>query len=516
MTGSNSWNDVLVSVNHLCEDIHSILEQLALSLDTSDNVLEFLTSQAELLILLVRQVSRRPAHPVCIPVVRRSAHALRVLGDIKPSESRVKTMVKFSLTLLLSIEYCDSGMDGETRSEYNEDLAELSNLCLGHLPVLCHCVMIPELCSVSLASMDLILRKFLTPCTWIPLVKEHLHLRYLVQRLLDKNSYVSSSIVLKFFLTLARVRMGAEMLLTAGFLSSLRVLFGNMVSEMSSSVINFERDASDKSEKPGQLWGLGLAIVTAIIHSLGDYSPCIDIVNHEMLYFFLGKGNLFSYYLDTHGFPSDDLDKKRYRAQKIPTSLKALEETEQTLTLMCALAKHRNSWIKAMKEIDSELREKCIHLLAFISRGINRYGESSGRISPFLCPPELKEEFNCSKKPSTLNSKYGWFALTPACCVSKSNVSAVSTALVVKDRDGEIAQPTSASDFSDAVALQIYRTAFLLLKFLCLQAESASKRSEEVGFVDLEHFPELPMPEILHGLQALQNSPMHINWLFSW
>ncbi|XP_034903355.1 uncharacterized protein [Populus alba] len=51
------------------------------------------------------------------------------------------------------------------------------------------------------------------------------------------------------------------------------------------------------------------------------------------------------------------------------------------------------------------------------------------------------------------------------------------------------------------VALHIYRISFLLLKYLCMETEGAAKRSEEVGFADLTQIPELPMLEILHGLQ---------------
>lgn len=498
MLRSSSRDDVLTSINNLCEDIRLTLEQLALSLDASKNVLEFLSSQAELLLFLFRRMSKAPSYPVCVAALRTSAHALRVLGNLNLSDSRVKTMLVFSLTLLLSLEYCNSGMSGVTKSEFSEDLSEVSNLSLSLLPILCHCLMIPQLCAVSLASMDLIMRKFLTHNTWIPIIKEHLHPQYVIQRLQDKNSSVSSLVILKFLLTLAQVRVGAEILVGGGFFYSLRILFDSMVRGTSSSVINSGRDSvSDKSEKPRELWGLGLAVVTAIMHSLADCSPCIGIMNREMPYF-CGSGNLFSYHLDNCGFFLDYPDKKSHRPQKTWTSLSSLEETEHTLTLMCTLARLHGSWVKSMEEVGSQLREKCIHILAFISRGINRSSESA----TFLCPPESKEEVDCSKKPSIINSKSGWFSITPICCVLKSDVSDVSTALAVRDNVGEI-RTTSASNFSDIVSLQIYRTAFLLMKFLCLQAENAAKRAEEVGFVDLAHFPELPMPEILHGLQVV-------------
>ncbi|OMO92843.1 hypothetical protein COLO4_17262 [Corchorus olitorius] len=181
----------------------------------------------------------------------------------------------------------------------------------------------------------------------------------------------------------------------------------------------------------------------------------------------------------------------------------SLSETEQTLNLMCVLARHWRSWVKAMKDMDSQLREMSIHLLAFISRGNLRFGEASSRIAPLLCPPMLKHEIDCCKKPSFVNSKNGWFALSPLGCVSKPKISGISTttALVIKDQATENSNHVSQTYFSDLVAIQIYRITFLLLKFLCLQAEGAAKRAEELEYVDLSRFPELPMPEILHGIQ---------------
>ncbi|KAB2602437.1 nucleoporin NUP188-like protein [Pyrus ussuriensis x Pyrus communis] len=149
----------------------------------------------------------------------------------------------------------------------------------------------------------------------------------------------------------------------------------------------------------------------------------------------------------------------------------------------------------------------CILVLktsAFISRGTQWLGEPSSLSAPLLCPSVLKEEFDGWKKPSFMNSKSGWFALSALSCVSKpkfSTIPTTSTALVIKTQATVNGSHISQSYFSDSIALQIYRITFLLLKFLSLQAEGAARREEEVGFVDLDHFPELPMPEILLGLQ---------------
>ncbi|CAB4263694.1 unnamed protein product [Prunus armeniaca] len=133
--------------------------------------------------------------------------------------------------------------------------------------------------------------------------------------------------------------------------------------------------------------------------------------------------------------------------------------------------------------MDSQLREKSIHLLAFIRRGTQHLGESSSLNAPLVCPPILKEEFNGCKKPSSVDSSSAWFALSPFSCVSKPKFSAVSTttALAIKTQSTE--NSVSQSYLSDTIVLQIYIITFLLLKFLCLQAEGAARRAEEVGIV---------------------------------
>nr|KYP39665.1 hypothetical protein KK1_039024 [Cajanus cajan] len=259
--------------------------------------------------------------------------------------------------------------------------------------------------------------------------------------------------------------------------------------------------SSEKLVVPRDIWAIGLAVVTAMVKSLGDNSSGTAIVDSMIPYIFSEKAQLIFSSLNALDFPSHDHDKKRPRAQRPLISLATLKETEHTLMLMCELAKHWNSWIKAIRNVDRQLREKCIHLLAFISRGSQRLGELSSKNAPLLCPPTVKEDLEICLKPSYVNSRNGWFALSPLGCVPKLKISSFSTALSTYDQVTESTAPVPKTCFSDTVALQVYRIAFLLLKFLCLQTEGAAKRAEEVGFVDLAHFPELPMPEILHGLQ---------------
>ncbi|XP_068323187.1 uncharacterized protein [Pyrus communis] len=466
---------VFSCIDHICLSFHNTVESLAPVPSASEDIFHFLAAQAESLLYFMM-------------------FWLKALSDFRalvtrPSVMGVDTVVKLLLMLLLSaVEFSCHKLHlvGARDIVSVEDMAKISNVSLGLLPV----IATAEHGILSLTTMDLILRNFLTPNTWFPIIENHLQLQHVILKLQNKNFLESVPVIMKFFMTLARVRQGAEMLINYGFLSSLRFLNSS--------------SSSEKLEKPEQIWGLGLAVITAMVESLGDSSACSNLVENVIPYFFSEKDYMISYYLSAPDFPSDDHDKKRPWAQQRQTSLTDLKETEHTLMLMCVLAKYWNSWVKSMKELDSQLREKSIHLLAFISRGTQRLGEPSSLIAPLLCPSVLKEEFDGWKKPSFINSKSRWFALSALSCVSKpkfSTIPTTSTALVIKTQATVNGSHISLSYFSDSIALQIYRITFLLLKFLSLQAEGAARREEEVGFVDLDHFPELPMPEILHGLQ---------------
>ncbi|KAG6709285.1 hypothetical protein I3842_06G125100 [Carya illinoinensis] len=506
--GAKIHDQVFLScIDHICQCFCATVESLVPILDGSDDILCFLNGQVELLLHIVRSAYESLSLHARVLVLKTLGSGLKVLSDLRRSVMGVNTTMKLLLTLLLStVEFTclSTRIDGATDMESVKDSAEISNATIPLLPILCNCTTRAEHCTLSLMTMDFILRSLLMPNTWFPIIQHHLQLQNLILKLQDKNSFASIPIILKFFLTLAQVRGGAEMLLNSGFFSSLRVLFAESADGRLFSLINSEgnvSNSSDKIEKPQHIWGLGLSVVTAIIQSLGDRSTGSDIVDKMIPYFFSEKAYMIFYHLNAPDFPSDDPNKKRPRAQRTQTSFAALQETEHTLMLMCVLAKHWNSWVKSMKEMDSQLREKSIHLLAFISRGTQRHGEASSRGAPLLCPPTLKEEFDYCKKASVIKSRSGWFALSPLGCVSKHKFTAVSTALTIKDQAYENNDVVSQTYFSDAIALMIYRIAFLILKFLCLQAEGAAKRAEELGFVDLAHFPELPMPEILHGLQ---------------
>ncbi|KAL0739663.1 hypothetical protein Bca4012_015873 [Brassica carinata] len=495
----------LSSIAEVCKKFSTRVDSLASLWDGPKVVFDILTAQADLLSRLLKSAKKKLPLSVCALVLRNVGPGLKILGSLRHSNAILKKTVNLLLeVLLLVVGFGSNQNSSEIEHMPAKDLAEISDATIGLLPLLCNFMGNPEYLTLCLTTVDLILRNFLTPETWFPIIQSHLRLQHVILQLQDKKSSASVSAIMKFFLTIAQVHDGAQMLLNSGFFSTLRALFIDLPDGISSLVSENEKGGLlDKKENPQHIWGIGLAVVTAMVNSLGSVSVGADIVESVISYFFSEKGYMISYYLSAPDFPSGDREKVRPRTQRTWTSLAYLRETEHTLLLMCALASHWRSWVKIMKEMDSPLREMTIHLLAFISKGAQRLGESHITTSHLLCPPVVKEEFDSCKRQPVINSKHGWFALAPLVCVGKPKLGAVSisTALVVRGQTTEQPRSVPPSHFTDSVAVQIYRVASLLLNFLCLQAEGVVKRAEEVGYVDLAHFPELPEPEILHGLQ---------------
>ncbi|XP_073292764.1 uncharacterized protein [Primulina huaijiensis] len=491
---------VLSCINHICQCLHAMLESLTDVPDTDEDGLTILTAQAELLLLLTRSTSNDFPRSAFVAIVKTSGYGLKVLCSYRKSVGVIRGKKVFLTLILTSVELNFKDL----RSGPVEVSPEESNASLRLLPVLCDCIEHKDCCTLSLTAIDFILGSFSIPGTWFPVIQKHFPLQHIVQKLRDMISSKTASVILKFLLNFARVREGAEMLLNAGVVASLRMLLSDCSGGVSFPVVQCTSfsNISDKTEKPQPIWGLSLAVLASVIQSL-ENSSSASIVDYVLSSILVDKAPLILLYLSAPDFPFEGHEKKRARASKSTITLHELDETQNTMTLICILARHRNSWNKALKNIDSQLREKIIHFLAFISRATQRPGESLRRDSLLLCHPVLKEEFEWYNEPSFINSRNGWFAMSALGCELNHKFPALSSKniLVVRDQSGDKADIAPQTHFSDLIAIEIYKIAFLLLKFLCIQAESASRTAEEVGFVDLAHFPELPMPDILRGLQ---------------
>ncbi|XP_048491889.1 uncharacterized protein LOC104903976 isoform X2 [Beta vulgaris subsp. vulgaris] len=502
-----SMDKLLSCIDHECKELQATLGLLTAASVAPVEVLNYIAAQVELLLCLVRHVDNGISSPTCLVILKTCSFGVKRLRDLRLLGSEVQHAIKFLLMLLhLVVEMSSDCISSSSKTDSESEAStEVANSCLGILPILCSCTGNPDQCIISLATIDLIVKRILTPTTWLPILQQHLQLHQLILKLHDKKCFESLPVIMKFLLTLASVRGGAEMIIASGFLPSLRVLFGEISNVCVANWVKSEKSATREAEieKPQFIWGLGLAVLTETICSLGETSLCNEVVDSMISYFFSEKAFLIAYHLSAPEFPSDDHDKKRARAQRRQTSLSAFRETEHTLMLICILAKHRNSWMKATRETGSELRGRIIHLLAFISRRGHRLGDSSGRPSTLLCAPSSKEENDYCTKPSFINSSIGWFAAAALGCVPIGSITDEypQTAIVVKNKTNGNAESGKSTYFSDTVAVEIYRITFLILKFLFLQAKEAAGRAEELGFIDLSNFPELPDPEILHCLQ---------------
>lgn len=503
-------------INLLLKNLPAASELLILPLDLLDNVLKYLNAQAELLLVFASYLSRcdssQPSKHQCVPifvdVIKASGSVIRVLDDVKPCTPELKETIKLLLSLLLtSFDYCLKS-DIQTKSELvgANVLSDISFASLGILPTLCYLTEAVEYCNIAISTMDVILKDFLISSTWLPVLQKHLNLQNAISKLQDKNPLISVIVVLKFFLTLARTHGGAELLQSVNILSSLKYLFSQLLVEKPSTALRQLEgglvSTTGNDGKAESIWGLGLAIVIAMIDSLADCPSSADIAESMILFFFVEKSDLISYYLSAPDLPADDQCKKRARTKNASISLHTLVETQSTLELICTLAKHQIVWNKTMKGRDSALREQIIHLLAFISKGGQQIGEDPSKTPSIMWLSVSKDQLVSYGRLQLMGSKHGWLALSALNGNHTSLSPGAGTALVEANQIKEPIQASSKIHFSDSVALLMYKIAYFLLTFLCSQAEAAAKRAEDVGFIDLAHYPELPMPEILHGLQV--------------
>ncbi|KAL4585015.1 hypothetical protein LXL04_009628 [Taraxacum kok-saghyz] len=409
-------------IQHICKSLNKATESLLLSTDSSNYALQFLESQAELLLHFLKFVQRKQSFSSSILIIKT------ITSCLKPIKHHPNSLKLLLMTLLSSI---NSPVFQSTTND-----SEVTDVLSRLLPILCNITDPVDHFTLSISAIDLVTKTLSTPTTWFSIIQEHLNLQNIIKILPNKNYSNSVPVVLKFLLTFARVKKGSEILTNMGFFSSLRVLL----------------DENENEKEKEKIWGLGLAVVSTILHSLKDSSLETDILDYVISCFILEKPDFVSFCLNTPNFTPITTDKKKRARPQSQTTLTDLKETQHTLSLICMLAKHQNLWSKTMKEMDAELREKSIRLLAFISRG-----------------------------PENNTRSTGWFLSLSS---KGKTVNVEETGLL-----------------SDVTAIEVYRIAYYVLKFLCVQADGAAKRAEEVGFVDVARFPDLPMPDILHGLQ---------------
>ncbi|XP_040384027.1 uncharacterized protein LOC102721481 isoform X2 [Oryza brachyantha] len=493
------------AVRYACKSLQSAVDSLTPEFDNSEVLFPPLSGQVDLLLTITRILlnharqskSSRHLYPVIILVIKTSGASASFLFNLMPSNPALKQPVKSLLVLFLSLfEFIYSKDDMKDRSEDVNTFGELSLLSMSFLPVLCKLAESREYSDLAIASMDIILKAFLPSNVWVPILQKHLRLQVILQKC-QNGALLCTQVILNFLLTMGRTKDGAKILQSANIFAFIKVLLSQM--SLDDSCL---RNSLSTQTKDVKIWGLGLAIVSSLNHCMDDDISRNSVAN-STISFLSGQVPFMSSYLSAQSVNTHQ-SKKRTLVQKSQTSLSALSLTENILTLLCILAKYHFPRDTSMKEVDSELREIIIHLLAFISRGSARTGDSPNWNSSFICPPIIKEEMSLNEEPPLIRSKYGWFRFAASCTLSAPSVPGPPSAalsLAIRDKSPGGSDSTKQTRFTEMLAVQIYRIAFLIMKFLCSQAKEAVKRAEELEFLDLAHFPELPMPDILHGLQ---------------
>ncbi|WOL09689.1 hypothetical protein Cni_G18442 [Canna indica] len=503
---------VELGIRYLCSCLQKVADLLVMEPNLPQCFLRVFTTQQDLLLILSMILFKHDSNNInngqflslSILITKSSGSVVKVCADLKPLSPVLRRSVKLLLTLLLtSLEFTNYVAHVKDKSDSEVKLlADASLLSIGLLPVLCKYTEDTEYSYLSVAAMDIII-KALTPDTWLPILRRHLPLQFILQSIQEKDALASGPVIFNFLLTLGHTKGGAEMLSSCKFFSPIMVLLTQLHADRTFSNNVDKNDIGNFDyEKHTHAWFLSLAIIIAVIQSLGNDTRCGDLVISVLHYFFSEKSYMLPFYFSAVNCLANDHNKKRTQDNNVQISLPALKLSEHTLMLLCTLARYQALWIRSMKGMDSELREIIIHLLASISRGVQRNGDSLNKSSTLLCQPTNKEEVELSRRPSFIKTRHGWFGLSTASILNGATSSSNTTlSLVVKDKANSNANLDFQSNLSDTIAIHIYRIAFLLLKFLCMQAKSAAKRADEVEFVDLAYFPELPSPDILHGLQ---------------
>lgn len=487
-----------------CKSFESTVDSLLPQAHTDEVLFPLLSGQVELLLTLARilfhQAKNKKSSHLCPDIVllmKTSGASTCLFVDLMPSAHALKQPVKTLLVLLLSsYEFMYSKVDIKDLPNDINIFGELALLSVSLLPILCKLAENRECSDLAVASMDLILKGSVPSNLWMPILQKHFHLQTILHKC-QNGDLLSTQVILNFLLTLGRTKDGAKVLQSANIFAFLKLLLSQL--SLDDSCL---RNSLSAQVKDVNLWGLGLGIVASLNHCLDDDISHNNVVSNTIS-FLSGHVPLVSSYLSTQSATTHQ-SKKRALSQKSQTSLSALSLTENILILLCILAKYHFPRDTGKKEVDSELREIIIHLLAFISKGSVKTGNASKWNSSFFCPAVIKEEVALNEKPPLICSKYGWFRFAASCTLSTAGVSvSPSAALSVVRRDKTSGDSDSIRQtrFTEILAVQIYRIAFLIMKFLCSQAKEAVKRAEELEFLDLAHFPELPMPDILHGLQ---------------
>jgi len=512
--------------------------------DVSNLVASFMSMQAHLLLILVRwffnraaavvSTAQRPSSwAVCAQIVRTTTGCLRThldsqgqgVNPMQQGELLVKGLMG-ALLVALELMYSQNGRKFELSAGPNggygqamaDAFADVTLAGLGFLPLLCSAVEHPAYANLALGGINLLINSFLAPSTWLALLQNYFPTLSVLRWMHTDSTSEYPKVVLSICLSLARVRGGAEMLQNAGFFSHLLILSQHFQDEKRVIAGSMEGPFSvwqnwEQQQQEGWLWGLKMAVVTAILQSCGENDAGGAIVESALTYIGAVKDRILSS-LHAPVVSFDTQGRKKTKLQQPQTTPRALQETQHVVALLSELTRHRKSWVQALPNSVTEFCETSLHLLAYIAReGLVLPGVFHATHVGIRCRPVRKEEIAAHQRPSIVRSNSGWFAVCGmGSSVGEEKRDLVSTPLVsTSSPPSRTASPSTGvhaigssfcTEYSDLVAINVYKLVLLLLKFICKQVQHAVERFEDGGPIDYTQFPELPSPEVLHSLQV--------------
>ncbi|KAJ7540471.1 hypothetical protein O6H91_10G016600 [Diphasiastrum complanatum] len=505
------------------------------------NMSKFVLVQAQLLLILFQWLRNRVSlgfvhgcewFKICARVVRTSVvclrHALETSESFHQENVPVKSLLAvflIALELMYSEKRRDGSQENSTQSTSSGQglggaFVDITLAGLEFLPFLCSASDVKAYEFLSLAAINLLIKGFLASSTWLPIVHKEFPTKRAISRL-SLSDVDAANALLQLCLTFSRAKKSAEMLHSAGFIDHFLVLSQQLREDSSFVASDSAGPFSIWHKRPRQqgLWGLGVAVVTAMVHVLANNDINSSIVDSAFRFFRVESCRMLGA-LHTPYSINDSEGKKRARFQHPQTSLSSLQETQYVIALICELVHYHVLWENALQDAASTLREMAIHLLAYIAReGLARPSSytSAGLALIVICPPQNKEEIIAQSRAPIVGSTSAWFAVAARGSVSNSKKviprlsshsspssplrknSSFSTAVVVFD-NAKADFSVAYSEYSDKVAFCVYSIASLLLTFICTEVQQAIQDSEG-QIPNVSRFPELPAPEILHGLQ---------------
>jgi nuclear pore complex protein Nup188 len=541
--------DVDQAIEELCKALEALVMSTELFGDVSNLMASFMSMQAHLLLILVRwffnraaavaSTAQRPTSwAVCAQIVRTTTGCLRThldsqgqgVNPMQQGELLVKGLMG-SLLIALELMYSQNGSKFELSAGPNggygqamaDAFADVTLAGLGFLPLLCSAVEHPAYANLALGGINLLINSFLAPSTWLALLQNYFPTLSVLRWMHTYSTSEYPKVVLSICLSLARVRGGAEMLQNAGFFSHLLILSQHFQGENRVIAGSMEGPFSvwqnwEQQQQEGWLWGLKMAVVTAILQSCGENDAGGAIVESALTYIGAVKERILSS-LHAPFVSFDAQGRKKTKLQQPQTTPRALQETQHVVALLSELMRHRKSWVQALPNSVTEFCETSLHLLAYIAReGLVRPGVFHATHVGIRCRPVRKEEIAAHQRPSIVGSNSGWFAVCGmGSSVGEEKRNSVSTPLLsTSSPPSRTTSPSTGvhaigssfcTEYSDLVAINVYKLVLLLLKFICKQVQHAVERFEDGGPIDYTQFPELPSPEVLHSLQV--ENPFH-------